>query len=59
MKSVSPTKDRLCDKCKGTRHDNKGEICIPCRGEGVLTHKDNRRLAMQWQASVLKGMSFK
>ena len=47
-------KDRLCHDCKGTQKDHKGNVCVPCRGEGVLTHKDNRRLALYWQASMFK-----
>jgi DnaJ-class molecular chaperone len=59
MKEATQTKDRICPTCKGTKNDNHGQTCIPCRGEGVLTHKDNKRLAMHWQASVIKGMNLK
>lgn len=51
IKAVEEKLERICHACNGTTTDNKGEVCIPCRGEGVLTEKDNKRLALLWQAA--------
>ena len=43
--------EKVCHFCNGTTTDKHGSTCVPCRGEGVLTEKDNRRLALLWQAA--------
>ena len=50
--TMEKPKETLCHSCKGTREDNKGQVCLTCRGEGVLTPKDNHRLALLWQSSI-------
>jgi len=48
-------KEKVCHHCNGTTKDREGDVCLPCRGEGILAPKDNRRLALYWQALFLNG----